>query len=458
MKGLFGMNRDLTVGNPRKVLWSFVLPLLISVVFQQMYNIADSVIVGQMSGSGEAGEAGVAAIGASYPVTMIFMAIALGANSGCSVIISQLFGSKKFGDMKTAIYTSFISVLVLSAIFLAAGLPLAKPILKLLETPSDIFSDSISYLNVFILAFPFLFVYNVATGIFTSIGDSRTPLYFLIGSSVGNIALDLLFVGVFRWGVRGAAWATFAAQGIAMAGTLVVLLFRFRLWRDYKCKKFSVAMLKKISLIAIPSILQQSFVSVGNLFIQALVNKYGTAVVAGYTAASKLNIFAVNCFVTMSNGVSNFTAQNYGIEDKARIKQGFKWGCVLSLIISLPFFLMFFIFPNFAVRLFMSEVSEEALTAGSHFLMFVSPFYFIICLKLISDGVLRGTVKVWCFLISTFSDLLLRVGFAYILAGPLGLQSDGIWLSWPVGWTLSTEISLIFYFSDIWSRKLNKTD
>lgn len=446
------MNRDLTVGNPRKVLWSFVLPMLISVVFQQLYNIADSVIVGQMSGNGEAG---VGAIGASYPITMIFMAVAIGANAGCSVIISQLFGAKKFGDMKTAIYTSFISVLVLSAIFVAAGLPLAKPILKLLETPSGIFSDSLSYLNVFILAFPFLFVYNVATGIFTSIGDSRTPLYFLIGSSLGNIALDLLFVGVFHWGVSGAAWATFAAQGIAMAGTLVVLLFRFRIWREYKCKKFSAAMLKKIGIIAIPSILQQSFVSVGNLFIQRLVNGYGEAVVAGYTAASKVNIFAVNCFVTMSNGVSNFTAQNYGIGDKTRIKQGFKWGCVLSLIIALPFFLIFIIFPNFAVKLFMMKVSEEALTAGRHFLIIVSPFYFIICLKIISDGVLRGTVKVWCFLISTFSDLMLRVGFAYIFEGAVGLQSDGIWLSWPVGWTLSTVLSLIFYFSGIWSRKLN---
>lgn len=443
------MNKDLTVGNERKVLWAFILPMLISVAFQQMYNIADSVIVGQLSGNGEAG---VAAIGASYPVTMIFMAVAIGANAGCSVIISQLFGSKKFGEMKTAVYTSFISVLALSAIFLAAGLPSAKPILALLKTPDDIFADSYSYLNVFILAFPFLFVYNVATGIFTSIGDSKTPLYFLIGSSVGNILLDLLFVGVFHWGVSGAAWATFAAQGIAMIGTLIVLYFRFQEWRGYECKKFSGKMLKKICIIAIPSILQQSFVSVGNLFIQSLVNGYGTAVVAGYSAASKLNIFAVNCFVTMSNGVSNFTAQNYGMGDKNRIKQGFKWGCVLSLIIALPFFLVFVSVPNFAVKLFMTKVSDEALTAGRHFLMFVSPFYFIVCLKTVSDGVLRGTVKIWCFLSSTFSDLLLRVAFAYILAGAVGLGSDGIWWSWPVGWTLSTVLSLVFFFSGIWAR------
>lgn len=445
------MNKDLTLGNPRKVLWSFVLPMLISVAFQQLYNIADSVIVGQFNG-----EDGVAAIGASYPVTMIFMAVAIGANAGCSVIISQLFGSKKFGEMKTAIFTSFISVIVLSGAFLAIGLPLSSSILKLLETPEDIFSDSLSYLNIFIFAFPFLFIYNIATGVFTSIGDSRTPLYFLIGSSVGNILLDLLFVGVLDKGVSGAAWATFIAQGLAMTGTLIVLWKRLGIWREYEYKKFSGKMLSKICIIALPSILQQSFVSVGNLFIQNLVNGFGTKVVAGYSAASKLNTFAVNCFVTLSNGTSNFTAQNFGMNNIARIKQGFKWGCALALIIALPFFAFFFFMPEFAVKIFMTEVSPEALTAGKRFLQIISPFYFIICLKVISDGVLRGTMSIICFLTSTFSDLLLRVASAFILVGPVGLGSDGIWASWPIGWSISTALSLTYYFSAIWARKLKK--
>lgn len=442
------MNKDLTVGEPRKVLWAFALPMFISVIFQQLYNMADSIIVGQFTG-----EASVGAIGVSYPVTMIFMAVAIGANAGCSVVISRFFGAKRFSEMKTAIYTSFFSVVVLSVLFLAVGLPCASPILRLLNTPDDIFRDSFSYLLVFILAFPFLFLYNIGTGVFNSIGDSKTPLFFLIGSSVGNILLDLLFVGAFHWGVSGAAWATFAAQGVAMAGTLFVLALRMRAWKEYPAKKFSWSMLGKVYYVAFPSILQQSFVSVGNLFIQGLVNSYGTAVISGYSAASKLNIFAVNCLVTISNGTSNFTAQNAGVKEIGRIKKGFQWGCVLSVLVALPFVLLFTIFPDFAVKLFMTKISDVALETGRHFLLIVSPFYAVMCLKVISDGVLRGTMKMWCFLTSTFSDLLLRVVLAFLFARPLGLGADGIWLSWPVGWTFSTILSLVYYFSGVWKKE-----
>ncbi len=441
-------NKDLTVGEPRKVLWAFALPMFISVIFQQLYNMADSIIVGQFTG-----EASVGAIGVSYPVTMIFMAVAIGANAGCSVVISRFFGKKEFSDMKTAIWTSFLSVIVLSALFLAVGLPCASPILRLLHTPEDIFSDSLSYLYIFILAFPFLFVYNIATGVFNSIGDSKTPLFFLIGSSLGNILLDLLFVGGFHWGVSGAGWATFAAQGLAMAGTLLVLGRRMRIWREYPAKKFSLSMLGKVYYVAFPSILQQSFVSVGNLFIQGLVNSYGTAVVSGYSAATKLNTFAVNCLVTISNGTSNFTAQNASVKEYQRIKQGFKWGSVLSVLVSLPFVLFFTIFPEFAIKLFMTDVSEAALGAGKHFLLIVSPFYLVMCFKVISDGVLRGTMKMWCFLTSTFSDLFLRVALAFLFALPVGLGPDGIWISWPVGWTFSTILSLVYFFSGIWQKE-----
>ncbi len=433
------MNKDLTVGEPRKVLWAFALPMFLSMIFQQLYNMADSVIVGQFNG-----EAGVGAIGVSYPVTMIFMAVAIGANAGCSVVISKLFGAKQYGEMKTAIWTSFLSVIAISAVFLIVGLSCAAPIIRVLNTPESIYDDTLSYLNIFILAFPFLFIYNIATGVFNSIGDSKTPLYFLIGSSLGNIGLDLLFVGAFHWGVTGAAWATFAAQGIAMAGTLFVLMRRMRIWKEYESQKFSWKSLKEVYYVALPSILQQSFVSVGNLFIQALVNSFGEAVISGYSAAVKLNTFAVNCLVTISNGTSNFTAQNYSVGEADRIKQGFKWGSILAFLIAIPFAFFFMVFSEAAVKIFMTEISDTALETGRHFLLIVSPFYFVMCFKVISDGVLRGTMKMWCFMTSTFSDLLLRVVFAYILVGSLG--ADGIWLSWPIGWTLSTILSLVYYF------------
>ena len=190
------MVKDLTVGKPSKVLWQFSIPMFISVIFQQLYNITDSVVAGKF-----AGEEALAAVGASYPVTMIFMAVAVGSNIGCSVIISQLFGAKRYKEMKTAIYTTLISSVVLSLVLMAAGLAFCNPMMNLIQTPVNIFEDASLYLKIYIGGFLFLFLYNVCTGIFNSLGDSKTPLYFLIGSSLGNIILDMVFVIVFHWGV-----------------------------------------------------------------------------------------------------------------------------------------------------------------------------------------------------------------------------------------------------------------
>jgi Na+-driven multidrug efflux pump len=217
------MIKDLTVGKTQTVLWRFTIPMFVSVIFQQMYNIADSMIAGKF-----AGEDALAAIGASYPITMIFMAIAIGSNIGCSVIISNLFGGKQYRQEKTAIYTTIISTVVLSFILTVVGIAASRLMLRLVQTPENIFEDGALYLRIYIGGFMFLFLYNVVTGIFTSLGDSRTPLYFLIGSSLGNIFLDLLFVIRFNGGVAGVAWATFMAQGIACILSLIVVARRIK--------------------------------------------------------------------------------------------------------------------------------------------------------------------------------------------------------------------------------------
>ena len=215
------MNKDLTTGKPAGVLLRFTLPMLLSVAFQQLYNIADSVIAGKF-----AGEDALAAVGASYPVTMIFMAVAFGMNIGISVVISQLFGAKDFKEMKTAAYTGFISVAVLGVVLTVVGTVLCEPILRMLGTPENIMEDTTLYLAIYIWGLLFLFIYNISSGVFTSLGDSKTPLWFLIASSVGNIVLDAVFVIVFRWGVGGVAWATFLAQGVASACAFWAVLHR----------------------------------------------------------------------------------------------------------------------------------------------------------------------------------------------------------------------------------------
>lgn len=406
----------MTSGRTFSVLLKFSLPMLLSVAFQQLYNIVDSVIAGNF-----VSDMALGAIGASYPVTMIFMAVATGGSVGASVVVARLFGSKNYTYMKTAINTALVSFAAIAGVLTVIGCALCSPMLTLLGTPDDIFADSDIYLRVYVLGLLFLFIYNACNGIFTALGDSKTPLFFLIASSLGNIGLDLLFVIVFQMGVAGVAWATFAAQGAAGIAAFFVLLRRVgKIQSDTpeKPKIFSSDALKQISRISIPSILQSSFVSVGNLFVQSLVNSFGSSVIGGYASAIKLNTFAITCFSTLSNSVSSFCAQ-------------------------IPFVVCFLLFGGTLVNLFATQANAEIIATGSKFLTIVSPFYFFVCIKIVIDGGVRGCGVMTPFMISTCLDLALRVIFAYILSPFFG--SDGIWLSWSVGWVLALVVDLFFY-------------
>lgn len=440
------MIKDLTEGEPRKILWQFTLPMFVSVIFQQLYNIADSVIVGKFSLHGEDA---LAAVGASYPITMIFMAIAIGSNIGCSVVISQLFGAKKYKELKTAVSTTLIAAAVLTSILTVLGVLGSRLMLRMIQTPENILADADVYLKIYIGGFIFLFFYNVVTGMFTSLGDSKTPLYFLIASSLGNVLLDYIFVAFFHWDVAGVAWATFICQGIACILALFTLQKRLK---EVECvgkpELFSLPMLKKVALFAVPSVLQQSFISVGNIFIQSLINGFGSSVIAGYSAAIKINTFGITCFTTLGNAVSSFSAQNIGAKKHDRVKQGLRAGMEMGLLIAVPFFVCCFFKGDFLIQLFMNEESSVALKTGIEFLKIVAPFYFVISLKLATDGLLRGSGAMKHFMIATLSDLVLRVVLAYILSIPFG--TTGIWMSWPIGWVLGTGLSLLFYAKGVW--------
>lgn len=439
------MTNDLTVGSPSKQLRVFCIPLLLSAMFQQLYNIADSVIAGQF-----AGKDALAAIGASYCITMIFMAVAIGANTGCNVIVSMLYGAKDYERMKTAVWTSLISISAVSILLTIVGVIFCRPTLILLATPGNIMTDAAVYLDIYVYGLFFLFLYNICTGIFSALGDSKTPFYFLVASSIANVGLDLLFVAVFHWGVAGAAWATFLTQGMAAVLALVVLLRRVAKIKSAAYRRFSVQMLGKICVVAIPSILQQSFISVGNLFIQNLVNGFGSDVVAGYSAAVKLNTFALTSFTTLGNGTSVFTAQNLGAQKTDRVRQGFRASLAISVSIAVLFTLVYVVFSRYVIGLFVNINETEVVGAGTAFLRIVTPFYVVISIKLAGDGVLRGAGAMKSFMVATFSDLILRVLLATIMSPIFG--SNGIWYSWPIGWIIAAGITMGFYFSGIWKH------
>lgn len=441
------MNKDLTVGDPRKVLWLFCLPLFGSIIFQQLYNIADSLVAGKFIG-----ENALAAVGNSYEITLIFLAFAFGCNIGCSVIVSQLFGSQEFREMKTAVYTTLISCAVLCAVLMVFGMYYSMDLLQLIHTPTEIMDDSLLYLRIYILGLPFLFFYNVANGIFSALGDSRTPFLFLAVSSTSNIAVDILFVAGFRMGVAGVAWATFLCQGVScIAAILVVFRHLAAIRTEGKIQVYSFRLFRRIAVIAIPSIMQQSFISVGNIILQSVINGFGASVIAGYSASVKLNNLVITSFTTLGNGISNFTAQNIGAGKYPRVQAGFRAGRKLVWILCIPIVLAYFFAGRWLVYIFMDSSTGLAIDTGIQFLRILSPFYFVVSLKLVADGILRGAGMMKKFMVSTFVDLILRVVIALFLSRILG--PVGIWLAWPIGWSIATCLSVVFYQSGHWAER-----
>ena len=296
-----------------------------------------------------------------------------------------------------------------------------------------------------------MFFYNVATGIFSALGDSKTPFIFLAASSTSNIFMDILFVTAFKMGVAGVAWATFLCQGVSCVLAVLFVLRRLRgVETDEKSALFSFPLFCRIAAIAVPSILQQSFISVGNIVIQGVINSFGSGVMAGYSASVKLNNLVITSLTTLGNGISNFTAQNIGASKMERVRSGFKAGLKLVWMLCLPIVALYLLGGRMLVNIFMNEPSEAAMASGVQFLRIVSPFYFVVSCKLVSDGVLRGAGLMKEFMVATFTDLILRVGLAIALSKALG--AVGVWCAWPIGWSISMVMSVIFYRRGPWEK------
>lgn len=439
------MNKDLTTGSPERVLWQFCLPLFGSVLFQQLYNVADSFVAGRFISDNA-----LAAVGNSYEITLIFLAFAFGCNIGCSVIASLFFGAKQYSDLKTAVYTALIATGTVCLALMLLGLFAGDGLLRLIKTPEEVFADSKLYLDIYVLGLPFVFFYNVSTGVFSALGDSKTPFIFLACSSLSNIGMDILFVTAFDMGVAGVAWATFLCQGVSCVLAMTVVFRRLRqIPAEGPVRIFSLAHLRRFAVVAIPSALQQSFISVGNIIIQGVINGFGAGVMAGYSAAVKLNNMVITSLTTLANGLSNYIAQNLGAAKYDRIGAGFRAGLKMVWMLCLPLCLLYLLAGEPLLRIFLESADGQAMHTGLMFLRILSPFYFVVAAKLIADGVLRGAGLMNRFMIATFTDLTLRVCLALVLSRT-ALGSTGIWMAWPIGWTTATVLSLIFYRTAKW--------
>lgn len=442
---------DMTSGKPSKILVSYAMPIILSGIFQQFYNIADSLIAGQFAGVNA-----LAAVGASYPITMLFIAVATGAGMGCTVIISQLFGAKDYKRMKTAAYTAVVSMLVIAVFLTLIGQIATNGLMRLMQTPEEVFTDGALYLRIYIAGLIFLFLYNIANAIFNGLGDSKTSLYFLIFSSVFNIILDYIFVAKFHMGVAGVAWATFIAQGIASVLAIAALIKRIKSVKtEGEIQKFDKIVLKQMSKIAVPSILQQSAVSIGQLLVQALVNSYGASVIAGYAAAIKLDSFLKMIIMSMGNAMSSYTAQNAGARKLERVKSGMSVAVKLLLIYSVIVIGVVQLFGDNMIGWFVSDGTDmatrlEVINVGTTYMTVVTFAYLIFSVVMVGNGVLRGAGAMKGYTIATFIDLGIRVAGAYVLAYIMGYNA--IWWAIPIGWSVAAVLVLVFIVKGDWKK------
>lgn len=448
------MITDLTKGKPSALIIKFTLPMLASVVFQQMYTLADFIIAGKFVDLNA-----LAAVGVSGMITFLFMAFATGSNIGISVVVSQHFGAKEYEKTKTSIYTALVSMVTLAALFTVIGVIFSSPLLDAINTDTAIKSAAQQYLDIYIYGLVFLFLYNTCTGAFAALGDSTTPFIFLAISSVSNIILDAVFVIRFEMGVAGVAWATFICQGFASVAAFIALIVRIRRFEaNVKGRIFSFEILKETARLAVPSILQQSFVSVGNILIMAKVNTFENDFVAAYSSCIKLNTFVINCCMTVGNAVSSYSAQNIGAGRIKRISGGFRSGLLIGETVAVLTAVIFMLFPEPVISLFLDtskpELIQGAVSAGKSFIHIVTPFYVLMTLKIISDGVLRGAGAMLEFTAGTFTSLFLRVLLSYILGTSIG--ENGIWWAISIGWMLPCAMSYTFYKTGTWKRKIKK--
>ena len=449
---------------PFQALFLFALPIIIGNLFQQTYTMADSAIVGRF-----VSEQALAAVGASYSLTNIFICVAIGGGMGASVIVSQYFGAQKYDRMKTAIYTASLAFLVLSLLLGIFGLFCSRGIMILLNTPADCLSMASEYLRIYFLGLPFLFMYNVFSAMFNALGKSRIPLGFLIFSSLFNIVLDYLLVAGAHMGVSGVAWATLIAQGISAVLSMLVLLRilgKMSLPADSmedsyhagamttvpaKPPVFDGKELVSMTRIAIPSILQQSTVSIGMMLVQSVVNSFGSTALAGFSAAMRIESICVVPMSGIGNAVSSYTAQNLGAGKTDRVVKGYHAAVRMVIFCAVILCVSMECFHHPLIALFLgADGAAEAFLTGENYLTFMGWFFCMIGFKMSVDGLLRGSGDMVMFTVANLVNLSIRVIVAMTCAPRFGIAM--VWCAVPIGWTANFLISYGRYRTGKWKE------
>ena len=439
--------KDMTTGKEGKLILQFALPMLAGSLFQQFYNVVDSIIVGNFIG-----KEALAAVGASFPVIFVLISMVIGLASGITIVISQYFGAKDYNNVSRAIDTMYIGMFFASIVTSVLGIIFSKEIFILLNLPEEVMPMALEYLNIFLLGMVVFFGFNGTSAILRGMGDSKTPLYFLIISTLTNVLLDLLFVIVFNMGVKGVALATVISQTGALV-TAILYLNRYHKIINIRLKGlvFDRQIFKHSIRIGLPTGFQHSFVALGNMAIMGVVNTFGTNVIAAYSVASRLDAIALIPAMIMAQALATFVGQNLGANKSDRVKTGLLSTILLTSIVTIATTTIIVSFGDIFMDAFTNDT--KVIDIGSEYLTIVSLFYLVFAFMFTFNGVMRGAGDTFIPMIFTLVSLwLIRIPFAIFLSNRFG--EAGIWWSFPMSWATGLIMSWIYYLTGRWKKKV----
>ena len=451
--------RDLTVGSVGKNILRFAMPMLVGHMFQQLYTFVDQIIVGRFLG-----KEALAAVGASFPVIFTLIALIIGIATGGTIVISQFFGARDFTRVKRAIDTIFIVMGVFAVLMTVIGISFAEQIFRLINLPEELMPLATNYFTIYVSGLIVFFGFNGVAAILRGLGDSITPLYFLVISTLLNIGLDLLFIVKLGWGIEGAAFATLIAQGTAFIIAVFYLnrnheLIRFN-FRDFA---FDWEIFRQSIRIGLPTGVQQAFVALGMMALMRIVNGFGTDVVAGYTAAGRLDSLAVIPSMVFAQALATFVGQNIGAGKIDRVKKGLARTLLMSSAVAIVITLLIIVFKYPLMSLFTRD--QGVIDIGGDYLTIVTAFYLLFTAMFTYGGVMRGAGDTLIpMFLTIFSLWIIRIPAAVFLSQEsillfghsvkgLGMGADGIWWSIPSGWGIGLLLSVIYYRTGRWKTR-----
>jgi len=451
--------RDLTVGSVGKNILRFAMPMLVGHMFQQLYTFVDQIIVGRFLG-----KEALAAVGASFPVIFTLIALIIGIATGGTIVISQFFGARDFTRVKRAIDTIFIVMGVFAVLMTVIGISFAEQIFRLINLPEELMPLATNYFTIYVSGLIVFFGFNGVAAILRGLGDSITPLYFLVISTLLNIGLDLLFIVKLGWGIEGAAFATLIAQGTAFIIAVFYLnrnheLIRFN-FRDFA---FDWDIFRQSIRIGLPTGVQQAFVALGMMALMRIVNGFGTDVVAGYTAAGRLDSLAVIPSMVFAQALATFVGQNIGAGKIDRVKKGLARTLLMSSAVAIGITLLIIVFKYPLMSLFTRD--QGVIDIGGDYLTIVTAFYLLFTAMFTYGGVMRGAGDTLIpMFLTIFSLWIIRIPAAVFLSQEsillfghsvkgLGMGADGIWWSIPSGWGIGLLLSVIYYRTGRWKTR-----